>query len=222
MPAFTKTLTYALATAAASTGISAAASGTAGTSLLITGSLASGGVATLDTGTLTARRVIITSAGNDSSNTFVITGTDRYGRAQTETLAGTNGGVAQSLKDFRTVTSIVPASNSAGNVSAGTNGVGSSAPMIVDWLPNGNLLGAQLSVSGTVNYSIEVSLWDLAPAWDLATNTPGWSTNPNFTNQTIGGQNQLSGPFTMLRILINSGTGTVTGKFITPFIGGHL
>ena len=73
--------------AAAATGIALSQSGTAGTALTLNGSLVTSGVANLGS---IARRVIVTSAGNDSTNTFTIVGTDRYGRTQTEVLTGAN------------------------------------------------------------------------------------------------------------------------------------
>lgn len=221
MPAFTKTITYALV-ASVATGIATAQAGTAGTKLTLNGALVTGGVATLDSGGA-ARRVIITPAANETSNSFTIVGTDRYGRAQTEVLAGVNNPtVAQSVKDFLTVTSITPTSNTAGNISSGTNGVGSSAPMIADWIANPNGVGCATLVTGTVNYTIQEARDDLAPAWDLTVNNPNWFADPTFSAQSTSIYGTLAGPFTMARILINSGTGSVQAKFVTPFIGGAI
>lgn len=187
--------------------------------MTLSGSLVTAGVATMDQ----ARRVIVTPAANESSNFFTIVGTDRYGRPQTEVVAGVaNPAVAQSTKDFLTVTSITPTSNGAGNASAGTNTVASSAPMIADWSPNGNLIGCSTLVTGTVNYTIQEARDDFSPAWDLTVNSPNWFSDPTFNAATANATGNLPGPFTMIRILINSGTGTVVGKFITPFIGGAI
>jgi hypothetical protein len=222
VPNFTKQIIYQLVTAAAATGIATSQALTAGTKMTLNGSLVSGGVATLDTGGA-ARRVIITPAGNETTNSFTIVGTDRYGRPQTEVLAGVNNpAVAQSTKDFKTVTSITPTNNGAGNASAGTNGVGSSAPMIADWNPNGNQIGCTTVVTGTVNYTIEEARDDLAPAWDLTINNPTWVADPTFNALTAIASGNLPGPFTMIRVTINSGTGSVTAKIITPFIGGRI
>jgi hypothetical protein len=222
MPLNTKTITYQLA-AAVATGISTSASGTAGTSLLINGSLATGGVATLDSGGA-ARRVIVTSAGNDSSITFKITGTDRYGRSQSEVLTGANTAAAQSTKDYLTVTSIVPSGNTASTVTAGTNGVGSSDAYIVDWVPNGNLIGAAIEIATgkTVNCTVQESYDDLSPAWDQANNNVTWFNDTNLASKTANTAGTLAGPFTMIRLLINSGTDPATLKLITPFIGGRI
>lgn len=217
MPLNTKTITYSLV-AAVATGVATSQSGS---SITLNGSLVTAGVATLDSGGA-ARRLIISSGGNDTGITFKITGTDRYGRAQSESLAGASGAAAQSVKDYLTVSSIVPSGAVATYVTAGTNGVGSSAPMIVDWVPNGNLMKCSTLITGTVNYTIQEAIDDLAPAWDLTTNNPNWFADPVFNAVTGNMTGNLSGPFTMVRVLINSGTGSVQTKFITPFIGGAI
>lgn len=221
MPLFSKTLTYALVAAVAN-GIAASQSGTANTALTLNGSLVTGGVATLDSGGA-ARRVIITSAGNDSGITFTLKGTDRYGRPQSEVLTGaTATNSAQSVKDYATITSTVPSGNTASTVTAGTNGVGSSAPIILDWVPNGNAIGCSTLVTGTVNYTIQEARDDYAPAWDMVANNPNWFSDPTFNGSTTSTAGNIQGPFTMVRLLINSGTGTVQAKFLTPFIGGGI
>lgn len=134
--------------------------------LVLNGALVAAGVATLDV----ARRVGITSAGNDSARTFTITGTDRRGNAQVEALAGSNGGLAGSLKDFLTVSNIAINGASAGNVTVGTTGVVSS-----QWFPVDRLKAFSLGVSVEVGavaptYTIETTLDDPF--------TPGVGVNP--------------------------------------------
>lgn len=223
MPLFNKTITYALV-AAVTTGIATAQSLTGGTKMTLNGSLVTGGVATLDSGGA-ARRVIITPAANESTNSFTIVGTDRYGRPQTEVLAGTNNPTAaQSTKDFLTVTAITPTNTGAGTATAGTNGVGSSAPIILDWVPNGSIIGCSALVTGTVTYTVQEALDDFAPAWDMVANQPNWFNDSNaaLVATSASAHANLAGPFTMARLLINSGTGTVQAKFVTPFIGGAI
>lgn len=204
--------------AAAATGIAASQSGTSGTPLTLSGSLVSGGVANL----VVARRVIVTSAGDDSAHTFTLVGTDRYGRAQSEVLQGANG-VAQSVKDYLTITSITPNNNTTSTVTAGTNATGSTAPYITDSFINPGDYGAAMIFSGTVTASIEVSYDDYTntlPPWDLANNTPTWYIDPNFNALTANSKATITGPVTMIRQTNTSGTGTATTRLIVPFIGG--
>lgn len=220
MPANTKTITIGPLAAASTTNISAAQTATAGTPLLINGSAASGGVATLDV----ARRVLLTFASSEAGHNFVLTGTDRYGRVQSETIAGAASS-AQSTKDYLTVTKILPGSNGAGNISAGTNGVASSDAYICDWIANPNVISAGIEITGTANVTIQESYDDLAPAWDQAANTITWFNDANLASKSSNSNGTLGGPFTMIRLLLNSGaTGTdsVALKLIVPFNGGRF
>jgi hypothetical protein len=97
-------------------GISTAATLSGAGNLTINGALADGGSVTLDD----ARQVIITSAGDDSGDTFTVTGTDEVGNAQTEAITGADTGVATGSKYFTTITQIAASGASAGNVEAGT------------------------------------------------------------------------------------------------------
>ena len=98
-------------------GISVSASVSSGSSFVIGGALTSGGVATFDT----PRIVTITSAGNDSSKTFLVAGTDNDGRTFSESITGASGGTATGSKFFKTVTSIglAASASTASTVTAG-------------------------------------------------------------------------------------------------------
>ena len=98
-------------------GISTVAAVGNNAALIIGGALASGGSVT----NASARQVTILSAGNDSSKSFNIVGTDVNGAALTENLTGANAGTATSTGYFKTIASITAVGNPAGNVSAGIN-----------------------------------------------------------------------------------------------------
>jgi len=98
-------------------GISTATSVGNNANLVIGGALASGGSVTNASG----RVVTILSAGNDSSKSFTVTGTDVNGDAQTESITGANAGTATGSLFFKTITQIAAVGNPAGNVSAGIN-----------------------------------------------------------------------------------------------------
>ena len=98
-------------------GISVAASVGNNAALVIGGALADSGSVTLSHG----RLITILSAGDDSSKSFTVVGTDVNGDSQTETVTGANAGTATSSKYFKTIASITAVGNTAGNVSAGIN-----------------------------------------------------------------------------------------------------
>ena len=98
-------------------GISVAAAVGNNAALTIGGALADSGAVILKHG----RIVTILSAGNDSSKSFTVVGTDVNGNSQTESITGANAGTATGTKFFLTIASITAVGNPAGNVSAGVN-----------------------------------------------------------------------------------------------------
>lgn len=142
-------------TAAAANNIAQSQSPGAG-AITLNGSLVSGGVATLDA----ARRVIVTSGSNDTGITFTITGTNYAGSALTETITGASGAAASSTQDFKTVSSVTHTGSVAGTVTVGTSGVGSSPWIMVDRDVVPTSLGVAVVVSGTINFTVEVTYDD--------------------------------------------------------------
>lgn len=104
--------------AGATTAVTTAQLKGAAGNLTIDGTLASGGVATFDV----PRNVTLTVATtNQSGINFTITGTDEYGVAMTEKIAGPNNNTVQGAKAFKTVTSVAcDAAIAANGVSVGT------------------------------------------------------------------------------------------------------
>lgn len=66
------------------------------------------------------RAISLTSTANLSASTVTITGFDKYGRKQTQTLNGPNNNTVNTLKAFASVLSVVPAGTSASQISIGT------------------------------------------------------------------------------------------------------
>jgi len=133
--------------AADNDGISASAQVANNAALVIGGALASGGSVTLSN----ARKLTITSGGNDSGISFTIVGTDINGATQTESLTGANAGVATSSKFFLTIASITAVGDPAGTVEAGISGDSSD----IVFAGRSRLKGAYLTstaTAGTVDF----------------------------------------------------------------------
>lgn len=205
--------------AAVSNGYAQSQSGTANTPLTLNGSLVNAaGVGVPDT----PRRVIITSAGNDASITFMITG-QMYvnGPIVTEVMQGTSGaatnlqGQAWSMLDYIRVISIVPSGNTASTVTAGTNGVAST-----NWFRLDNYgfppVAFEVTVSGTVNFMVEEAMRDPnivtgAPTPNVgpATITPAqliWQPHATVASKTANAFDQFSQVPTWTRCTLNSQT----------------
>lgn len=71
----------------------------------------------------TPQHITITSAGNDSGDTFTVTGEDRYTNVMTEAITGGNATIALGTKNFAKVYSVVSSGASAGGVEVGVNGL---------------------------------------------------------------------------------------------------
>lgn len=170
--------------AASPTAIALAQTVASGASMTLNGALASGGVAKLDT----PRRVLLTSAGNDSAITFTVTGTARpeqSGVVQQETIAGGNIAAVATTQDFATVTSIVANGASAGTVSAGTNATG-SGPWVA-W--NTYAPDFQVSVNGEVlsgspTWGVEYTYDDVFGTWPYTASFPRPVAFAALTNKT--------------------------------------
>ena len=140
-------------------GLSTAASVGNNAALTLGGALTSGGAYTAETGT--ARQITLLSAGNDSSKTFTVVGTDVNGDALSETVTGANAGTATSTGYFATISSITAVGNPAGNMSAGINsevaGVvfkGRTRVKNLNWTGGGAIGSIYIRNSGTAGTSL--------------------------------------------------------------------
>jgi len=137
-------------------GISVSQKPTEAKNLTITGALATSSVATMDI----ARHVAIYSSGNDSGRTFIITGTDRFGRALTETITGPNATTVKGTKNFLTVTQIAVDAATAGNIEVGTTNELESQWIPLDIHARSISYSVDLSAE-TLNYEVEYTLDDV-------------------------------------------------------------
>lgn len=176
--------------------------------LTLNGALVTSGVAILDV----ARRVLITCAANESAKTFTITGTSYNGRVQSETVTGAAIGTAQSVLDYKTVTSITISAAAAGAITVGTSGVASSRWVNLDgWaLPQ---VAIQCTASGTVNYTVQQTMDNPSSNSDpVAASSVTWVNHPdaNLVGATATVQGNYGYPPMWVKVTINSGTGSVT------------
>lgn len=194
----TKTLGAASATAICASQTPAGAG-----NLTIDGSAATAGVATLDT----QRRVLFTFAGNETGHTFVVYGTNQDGAAISESVAGTAPGTTATNLDFLTVTRISIDAAATGAMTVGTNGVGSTNWQSVDLFQRPTNIGFQVIVSGTVNYTIESTNFDVN-SLPTGISYPTPFAHPTIAAQTTSKNGAYSDPIAGFRLTVNSGDGT--------------
>lgn len=184
--------------------------------LTLNGSTVVNGVAVLDH----ARRVLITTT--DNTHTFTITGAGPTGTVLTEVVTS-NGTNVQSTLDYLTVSSVVISGAATGAVTVGTNGVASTPWVRLDeWAPP--FVSIQCDVSGTVNYTVQSSSDDPnSPTNSVLPSAMNWVNSPDASavgatgtvQTTFGGFNAYVALFPLwVRVLLNSGTGTVTATVV--------
>jgi hypothetical protein len=217
--------------AAVANGICQAQAVAAAGNLTLNGTLVSGGVATMDV----ARRVLMASSGNDAAVVFTITGTDRNGNVQTETLTGLNAAAtAFTVRDFLTVTRIAASAVCVGNITAGTNGTASTVWVQDNFTSECWMLSVGVViVSGTATYTVEHTYDDPNRiGTSLATPPEQWSETPGgFTPALPWSHPILVGlsataegtydnkPVFAHRLTITAGTGLVAMQSIQAGIG---
>jgi hypothetical protein len=180
---------------------SVAAAGT----LTLNGSLVTGGVANLGS----QRRVLITSAGNDSARKATVVGTNATGTARTDIVNMASAGAVVTPDDFLTVSTISVDGSIASTVTVGTNGTGST-----DWImPNFHMTPFDVTidteVTGSVTYSIETTLDNY---WDAKPVQPTVNIHTFLNSGTVSAESVLSTAVTGYRYTITSGTGTLTAQ----------
>lgn len=190
--------------------------------LTLNGSLVTSGVAIMDV----ARRVLVASAGADSAVSFKVNGTDWFGNVIAETVTGVSStNSVYTLASFKTVTSVVASAATAGNITVGTNTVGSTPWAVLDWLRlHGSFsIGGGITGPAGTTYTLEQCYSD--PNSIAGQNVSGseqWSMSPLglipphvYTNSGVSAANgdsqfNYQTPVFAIRLTINSGTGLVT------------
>lgn len=151
--------------------------------------------------------VTVTSTGNDSTRTYIITGTNSSGVAMTETVTGPNTTTISTTRYFKTVTDVsVAGGGTVGTIRVGFGTAGVAPPLVLD-IHGRPDVSLQVVVSGSVTWTVQQTLDSL---WDIS--NPTWFSHPdpNMVAQTINRQGNYAYVPAAVRLLITSGTGTAT------------
>jgi hypothetical protein len=189
------------------------------TALRAAATIAGAGALTLLLTTLdNQRRILITTAASETI-TLTLAGNNKNGDPVTEVIQLAGAGTYQSVLDYYSNLSVVASGASSGNVSIGTNGVASSGWVQMDPGVLGTAL-AQLIATGTVNFTLQYSLDDpndSNPQNSVIGNPSAvvWtSTNDTAAvGATASVVTNLMFVPVWVRILLNSGSGSVRGTF---------
>lgn len=194
-------------------GISVAQQTVGAANLTITGALAAGGVATLDTN----RIVGIYSAGNLAAVTFTVYGTDSNGIVISETITGPNATTVSGVLMFKTVTRVAAGGAVGSDVEVGTTGVGATQAVPLDQHISPFAVGLFIEVESgkTVNATVQYTpdaIQDTTKINAAVLGVPGikWTNHPSLASQTASADSNLAYPAAAVRLLVNSGTDPVT------------
>ena len=157
----------------------------------------------------TARQVLFTPAGDEAGNGTIWTvyGTNGSNNAIQEAVTGVaSPSTVATSQNFKTVTRIAVNKAQAGAVTIGTNGVGSTDWQSVDMMREPINIGFSVIVTGTVNYTIQITNQDVN---SLAVGAyPTTSDLAQFTTLTYSTSGGITTPIAYFRLQINSGTGS--------------
>lgn len=163
------------------------------------------------------RQVTIVAAGDESANTFVVTGTNANGISVSETVAGPNTATATTAAYFKTVSSVTVSGDAAGALTVGmTNTTSSPWVRFDDFAPSN--ISIQCNVSGSATYTLQSTLDDpYDPFNPVSTGSMTWvnSSDTNVVAATATKQsNFLFAPKYARVILTTTSTGSVTATML--------
>lgn len=213
------TVTVGPLAAASANAIATSQTPTSGTALTINGALAANGVATLDK----PRQVLLTFGNEGADRTMTVTGTTWGGQPATEILVVPSGAGATvaTVLDYATVTQLMPAGGGwTAAVTVGTNALaGSSWVRLDEWaMPQTTI---QCKVNGTVDYTVQQTLDDPNSLTNpVAISDVTWSDSGDSNVVTATGTAMSSFAYAPIfaRVLLNSGSGTVTATFVQSLV----
>lgn len=189
-------------------------------SVFVSGNAGSVQVGSFDGATFTgatARQVTITPTGNESSNTFVVTGRDINGNVFSESVAGQNAVASTTNSYFYTVTSVTIANNAANALTVGMTNTASSPWVRFDDFAPSNI-SIQCSVTGSATYTVQSTLQD--PNDPISPVSEGSLVWVNTSDTAVVGatstqqSNFLFAPKFARVILTTTSTGSVSAVFL--------
>jgi len=154
-----------------------------------------------------AQHVTIVSAGDDSGDTFTVTGENRYEDALTESITGADSVAALGTKNFGRVDKVTSSGASTGDVEVGVNGLAESQWYVLNYRgPDFNIgLGVQLSTSASLTYTVQHTFHDVL-ADDFAEDDATTYNHESMVTKTAASDGNYINPPTATRLAITAHT----------------
>lgn len=176
-------------------------------SLIINGALVVDGIVNLNH----AQHIEISTTVDDSARTFVVTGTNSKGLAQTESISGPTTTTVGN-KYFKTITGITVDANTAGAITVGLSGAASSGIFLTNIFAQNFKVGFLCRPTGTLNYTVQSTLDDVNID-DIS--TIHWLAHDVVASKTTEEDGNYEFPVTGIRVIIGSYT---SGSLAIDFI----
>jgi hypothetical protein len=182
--------------------------------LIINGAWASAGVATLDV----ARNALITTTADERARTFTIEGRDSRGDPIAEVVQGVNAGTVATVDNFLTITAVRISGPAAGAITVGTAALVTSPWIRLDDFVS-SVVSYSILVNGGVNYTVQQTFDDPnSPSNPVPVGMVNWQ--PSSVIALVGATASQQGAYPIsplyLRVLFNSGAGSLTCSFLQP------
>lgn len=157
------------------------------------------------------RPITLTSAGNLSAVTFTVYGFDRARSPISESLAGPNANTVTTTKYFAEVSRVAASAAVGSDVEAGWGATAASRPAVLDYKRNPFNASIDCRVTGTVDYDVQYTHDDIfAATWNEG--TAEWRTHATLDGDTADEDGYFAFPVRAVRLLLNSGTGSVAAR----------
>ena len=185
---------------------------TVAANLTIAGDHASGGVATMPVATSGSnqvdpipRHVSITSASDESGDTFTITGTDRWNNALSEEIAGPGATTVTTTANFKTVTQVATDGAATGNITVGSADEADTVLIVTDSYSEPITYAVDLSASADLTSEFKYTVSDVFDE-SFSAETANYIADLGASNGDYDGTS--SGPITGCRFEITNWTST--------------
>jgi hypothetical protein len=163
----------------------------------------------------TARQLVLTFGTDDTGNSYTIVGTNSGGNPLTEVVAG-GATTSTTVSHFQSVSQITASQASAGTVTVGTNGVGSSEFVSLNYHAQPVNISVASVATGTLSYTIQWTYDDPNKV------VPTWFDDATAKTKTDDFVTTMNDPVFGSRVLLNSFTApaVVTTTYIQAGLVG--
>lgn len=158
-----------------------------------------------------AQQGTVTSANDQTGVSFTFSGFNSVGQPATETIVGPGPGLTTSTTTYFNSITQVRASAATNAASIGNSATAASPWVVPDYFETPFDIGVQCAISGTLSYTVQITLDDIFGGTPYQTPNPTLIPSPaaNLANANSTQAGAITVPCRAVRVITNSGTGSV-------------